>query len=141
MFWGYSIWWLIKQYSKLEWKSINKSLVAELWKASEMYKRMYDVHGEACLRKKLHGFATITLSLKKLSVKLKYTDSPLYEKFWAQRWLKSYKQSSGHERTHHCRFPRKRCNYKEGFGNISPIYCMALVCIERQTNHDHVEEF
>ena len=58
------------EYSRLEQRSLMKFLVAEKCKPYEIYKRIYDVYGEACFNQInvyqwiKHGFVTMNLIQK-----------------------------------------------------------------------------
>ena len=78
------------EFFRLEQRSVNRVLVAEKSKPSELYRRICDVY-------------EILPESKRQSMEWKHTNSPVKKKFRAQWSMKN--SFWGHERPHHCGFP------------------------------------
>ena len=77
-----------KDFSGLEQKSVITFLRVEKYKPGEIYKRMFDVDGEACFNKKKfgffnwlkHGFLNMNLSRKNSPWRRKHSHSTVKKK-------------------------------------------------------------
>ena len=115
LFWGYSKWHQIKQYTKLEQKSVSKFLLAKNCKPYENYRRIWDVYWQACFNEKMF---TNRLNMGLL---LQAWDS-----LWSKNTVfpvrkKSVKKVMLTWKNHHFWFPWKKCNYKQCFLLPTPL--------------------
>ena len=108
--------------NRLEQRSVIKFLLAEKCKPCEIYRRLYNEYGEACLVKKM--FTNALNMILSIQAWVKQTVHGV-EIHWLSSKEKVLcpavsleghaKSLPGHERIYHYWLPWKRCNYKQCF--------------------------